>query len=133
MTIKLDTIEAMREKMKAAPEVAKEKRSSSKQEAIKELKREIELMQKKGYTLDQISQFMTEGGLQITTPTLKSYLQRSKTAKSKTQNKEIKQPAVVAAEKTEQAAKSIVEKATKATESDLKKGSFETRPDSEEI
>jgi hypothetical protein len=128
MTIKVETIEAVREKMKGAPEVAKAKRTVSKQESIKELKREIEAMQKKGYTLDDIAKFMTEGGIQITTPTLKSYLQRSKPAKVKTQSKEIKQPAVVASEKTEPAAKSIVEKAT-----DSEKNSGFVRPDSDDI
>jgi len=128
MTIKVETIEAVREKMKGAPEVAKAKRTVSKQESIKELKREIEAMQKKGYTLDDIAKFMTEGGIQITTPTLKSYLQRSKPAKAKTQSKETKQPSVVASAKTEPAAKSIVEKAT-----DSEKNSGFVRPDSDDI
>ena len=87
MAIQLDTIEALRAKMKEAPEVAKEKRRVSKQEAIRELKRDIEAMQKRGYTLEDIAKFLTDGGMQITTPTLKSYLQRTKADKPKASKK----------------------------------------------
>lgn len=87
MAIQLDTIEALRAKMKEAPEVAKEKRRVSKQEAIRELKRDIEAMQKRGYTLEDIAKFLTDGGMQITTPTLKSYLQRTKADKQKASKK----------------------------------------------
>jgi DNA-binding transcriptional MerR regulator len=126
MAVKIEIREAMREKMKAAPEIAKEKQTESKQDTVKELKREIEAMQKRGYTLADIAAFMTEGGIQITTPTLKSYLQRSKQAKVKTQSKETKQPAVVASAKTAAAAKPIVEKATDSNSNFVK-------PDSDEI
>lgn len=90
MAIQLDKIEALKAKMKEAPEVVKEKRQLSKQEAVKELKREIEGMQKKGYTLEDIAKFLTDGGLQITTPTLKSYMQRSKAETPKPKKQEVK-------------------------------------------
>lgn len=90
MAIQLDKIEALKAKMKEAPEVVKEKRNLSKQEAVKELKREIEGMQKKGYTLEDIAKFLTEGGLQITTPTLKSYMQRTKAENPKPKKQEAK-------------------------------------------
>jgi hypothetical protein len=38
-------------------------------------------LQKRGYTLDQISETLRGEGLSIATPTLKSYLQRAKPAK----------------------------------------------------
>ncbi len=119
MSIKIETLEAVREKMKSVPEVAKEKRTVSKQESIKELKREIEAMQKKGYTLDDIAKFMTDGGIQITTPTLKSYLQRTKTTKTTTQRKESK--------KTE----SSTETKTDKTQQPETKGQFKVNEDSE--
>jgi DNA-binding transcriptional MerR regulator len=90
MAIQLDKIEALKAKMKEAPEVVKEKRQLSKQDAVKELKREIEGMQKKGYTLEDIAKFLTDGGLQITTPTLKSYMQRSKAETPKPKKQEVK-------------------------------------------
>jgi len=127
MTIKVETIEAVREKMKGAPEVAKAKRTVSKQESIKELKREIEAMQKKGYTLDDIAKFMTECGIQITTPTLKSYLQRTKPAKTRTQKKEDKKPATSDESKTETPQKTTTEK----TQQPELKGQFKVNDDSE--
>jgi hypothetical protein len=83
MAVQLSTIDALRDKMKQAPEVQKEKRTISKQDAIRELKRDIDAMQKRGYTIDDIAQFLTGGGLPITPPTLKSYLQRAKGPKQK--------------------------------------------------
>jgi len=127
MAIKLETLEAVREKMKSAPEVAKEKRTVSKQESIKELKREIEAMQKKGYTLDDIAKFMTDGGIQITTPTLKSYLQRTKPGKTTTQRKESKKPEISAESKTETPQKKTTDKAQQPEI----KGRFKVNEDSE--
>jgi hypothetical protein len=83
MPVQFSTIDALRSKMKQAPEVVKEKRTISKQDAIRELKRDIDSMQRRGYTIEDIAQFLTEGGLPITTPTLKSYLQRVKGPKQK--------------------------------------------------
>jgi len=136
MAIQLDTIEALRAKMKEAPEVAKEKRRVSKQEAIRELKRDIEAMQKRGYTLEDIAKFLTDGGMQITTPTLKSYLQRTKADKPKASKKAenfadakttttAQQPAQTAAVvKAKQVAES------KAQPADAK-GGFVVKPDSD--
>ena len=59
----------------------------NKVEAIKALKPEILSMQKKGYTIEKISEALTSFGLEITTPTLKAYLQKS-SAKKKSKNKE---------------------------------------------
>lgn len=129
MAIKLETIETLRAKIKDAPEVSKEKRNVSKQEAIRELKRDIESMQKRGYTIDDIAKFFTEAGLQITTPTLKSYLQRIKTVQVKTPKPEVKKPEVFADAKkaTTAPAKAQETKAVKPAD----KGGFEVRPDSD--
>lgn len=139
MAIQLDTIEALKAKMKEAPEVSKEKRRVSKQEAIRELKREIEAMQKRGYTLDDIAKFLSDGGLQITTPTLKSYLQRSKADKAKGSKAEQKKSEIFADAKKPEADKTqqptTVEKAKTVVENKqpqaAPKGGFEVRPDSE--
>lgn len=55
----------------------------SKQAAVALLKKEIVALQKRGYTFEQIARFITEGGCEITSPTLKSYLQRTKTLSKK--------------------------------------------------
>jgi intein-encoded DNA endonuclease-like protein len=69
---------------------------------VKALSKEIAGMQKKGYSFEQISNALKESGLDIATPTLKSYLQRSKqgTAKRKVQPKTDTAPS---AENTENA------------------------------
>lgn len=128
MAIQIDTIEALRAKMKEAPVVAKEKRSVSKQGAIRELKRDIEAMQKRGYTLDNIAQFLTDGGMQITTPTLKSYLQRTKADKSKAS----KNAESFADAKTTQNAKSSTQQPAQSTaKAEDVKGGFSVNPDSD--
>lgn len=139
MAIQLDTIEALRAKMKEAPEVAKEKRRVSKQEAIRELKRDIEAMQKRGYTLDDIAKFLTDGGMQISTPTLKSYLQRTKADKPKALKKaenfadaKTTTPAQAAQQPAQTAAvakaKQVAEQKAQPTDA---KGGFTVKPDSE--
>jgi methionine synthase II (cobalamin-independent) len=74
-TEKLDGIAA---KLREMPQVEKKKEEHTKQDAIKLLSKEIAIMQKRGYTLGQISEALRGEGLAITTPTLKSYLQRAK-------------------------------------------------------
>jgi DNA-binding transcriptional MerR regulator len=137
MAIQLDTIEALRAKMKEAPEVSKEKRRVSKQEAIRELKRDIEVMQKRGYTLDDIAKFLTDGGMQITTPTLKSYLQRTKADKPKASKKaenfaDAKTPVNAAQQPAQTAAvakaKQVAEQKAQPTDA---KGGFAVKPDSD--
>ena len=130
MAIQLDKIEALKAKMKEAPEVVKEKRQLNKQEAIKELKREIEGMQKKGYTLEEIAKFLTDGGLQITTPTLKSYMQRTKAETPKPKKQEAKKqdekkPEVFAPAKKQDAPAATPENTTK----EETKGRFTPRID----
>lgn len=130
MAIQQSTIEALKAKMKDAPEVAKEKRNVSKQEAIRELRKEIEAMQKRGYTLDEIAKFLSDGGLQITTPTLKSYMQRAKPSKAATAKAEN----FADAKKTEapkQAQAKTKQETPAKPKAEGEKGGFEVRPDSD--
>jgi len=53
-----------------------EVRKHSAQETVKALSKDILALQKRGYTLSQISDALKAGGLTIATPTLKSYVQR---------------------------------------------------------
>lgn len=55
-----------------------EVRQHSAQETIKALSKDILALQKRGYTLTQISNALKAGGLTIATPTLKSYVQRAR-------------------------------------------------------
>lgn len=79
--ITIKKAEELREKLKAAPKVSPEKVEITKTELIGMLRGEIEAMQKRGYSLADIAKFITDDGIEITAPTLKSYLQRSKTNK----------------------------------------------------
>lgn len=109
---------AIAAKLREMPPVEKKKQVYSKQEAVKLLSKEIALLKKRGYTLDQISETLRGEGLSIATPTLKSYLQRAKPAK-KVQAK--------APGDTSHAA-SVVKK-----QADALKASFTPKPDSDDI
>lgn len=58
---------------------------TTKQEAVKLLAREIVGLQRKGYALEQIVASLKGEGLDLSTPTLKSYLSRAKAAKVRRQ------------------------------------------------
>ena len=58
-------------------------RQHSAQETVKALSKDILALQKRGYTLIQISDALKAGGLTIATPTLKSYVQRARKFASK--------------------------------------------------
>lgn len=77
-TEQLETIAA---KLREMPPVDKKQQTHSKQESVRLLSKEIAALQKRGYTLEQISETLRSEGLSIATPTLKSYLQRAKPAK----------------------------------------------------
>ena len=69
-------IDEFARRLKELPAVEKPA-NINKVEAIKTLKPEILAMQKKGYTLEKISEVLTELGMEIKTTTLKAYLQKS--------------------------------------------------------
>ena len=73
-----EQLEGIAGKLRQMPPVEKKKQEHSKQEAVRVLSKEIAVLQKRGYTLDQISQALRGEGLDIATPTLKSYLQRAR-------------------------------------------------------
>ena len=89
MKYTVEQVEEIAKKLKAMPKIEKKDISVSKQETIKMLYSEIIDMQKRGYTLEQISEALTSDGIAVTTATLKSYLQRAKTDKDKIITKEV--------------------------------------------
>jgi hypothetical protein len=86
MSYTAEYIAIIANKLQQLPEVSVS-RKISKQEAVKILKDEIQLLQKRGYTLESIADSLRGNGLDITTPTLKSYLQRAKTPTKTTKKK----------------------------------------------
>ena len=114
-----EQLEAIAAKLREMPLIEKKKQEHSKQEAVKLLSKEIALMQKRGYTLDQISEALRGEGLAVATPTLKSYLQRAKPASKK-------QP--VQAQEDTPPPRPSVKKTT-----DASKATFTPKPDSSDI
>ena len=74
----MEQIEAIAEKLRSMPPIDKSKQERTMQETIKILTKEIHLLQKRGYTLDHIAESLRGEGLDIATPTLKTYLHRTK-------------------------------------------------------
>jgi len=99
------------------PPIKRNNKSHSKQEAVKILSKEIMQLRERGYSLDQIAEALKGEGLIISTTTLKNYLQRAKSANSKTKKSSVKKPAEGEIKKP---ASSI-------------KGTFSPRPDTDEI
>ena len=112
-----EKLEAIAAKLKIMPVIEKKKQEHNKQDSIKVLAKEIAALQKRGYTLDQIAETLRGEGLDITTPTLKSYLQRIKAGKNKEPKKEQKNTILPAAKK----------------EPDTAKASFTPKTDSDDI
>ncbi len=114
-TYSLEKIDAIAKKLQSLPPIEKKQPDLTKSESIKKLSKEITELQKRGYTLEQIAESLSGEGLTITTPTLKSYLQREKQGKTK---------------KTKEPSKTTAIEQTQAKKS---KASFTPRPDSDEI
>lgn len=112
-----EQIEAIAAKLREMPIVEKKKQEHSKQEAVSMLSKEIVSMQKRGYTLDQISEALTGQGIAVATPTLKSYLQRAKPVKKTVTKTSKDTPPPPAMKKNPDAAKAT----------------FNTKPDSDDI
>src|SRR5579863_8121738 len=78
MSYTLGKAEEMARALRTLPAMDEAKRRLSKQAVVKHLVAEIAALQQRGYTIEQVVESLQEVGLTITTPTLKSYLQRAK-------------------------------------------------------
>ena len=96
--------EALAEKLRALPAIENKNRPISKAEEIKLLAGEIAALQERNYSLQQIASFLTCEGLEISTATLKNYLQRSKASGKRTAKKKPATAPKEAASTTPQAA-----------------------------
>lgn len=72
-----EQIEKLSKLLKAMPD-AHQTKEHSKQEVVRLLSRELIVLQRRGYSLSQLAESLRNGGVDISTPTLKSYLQRAK-------------------------------------------------------
>ena len=83
MGISREQIERIRSKLRATPKAPPSGVDTSKQEAVRLLVREIETLQSRGWSLEQIGEMLRGDGLVVATPTLKSYLSRAKAARQR--------------------------------------------------
>ena len=83
MGLSRDQVEQLRSTLRAVPKAPTAGVDTTKQEAVKLLAREIEGLQRRGYSLEQIAEMLKGGGLIVSTPTLKSYLSRAKTTRER--------------------------------------------------
>ena len=74
----LEDAERIARSLRALPAIDSSKRTLTKQAMIKRLAREIASLQQRGYSIEQVADSLRGNGLDISTPTLKSYLHRSK-------------------------------------------------------
>jgi ribosomal protein L12E/L44/L45/RPP1/RPP2 len=104
-----EALEKMAAKLREIPPAEKSKVDLNKQESVKFLVGEINSLQKNGYTIEQITESLKGVGFDISTPTLKSYLQKVRGKKNKvvTRRKSVegKPPAAAAPQATARAAK----------------------------
>lgn len=111
-------------KLEALPAVQPPPRKLNKQEVVTSLRKEIEALRERGYTLEHIAEVLRGEGLDIGGTTLKSYLTRAKgRAKPKARPTSKKSAAVTK--------KEAVPK--QAVEAKKPSGSFKIRPDQEDL
>jgi hypothetical protein len=83
---KIYTLERVNEigaALRALPARDPSERRLHKQMVIRQLVEEITALQNKGYTLEQVATLLRTEGVEVTTPTLKSYLSRVRKASGK--------------------------------------------------
>jgi hypothetical protein len=73
-------VEEIASKLRALPAIEPPPKDLTKSDVVRMLAKEIKSLQKRGYSLEQIASSLKGEGLDISTPTLKSYMQKAKTA-----------------------------------------------------
>jgi hypothetical protein len=83
MDYTLETAHRLAEELRAIPAKDPSQRRLDKQGMVKHLAQEIVALQQRGYTIEEVAESLRGRGLEITTPTLKNYLQRAKSTSGK--------------------------------------------------
>jgi len=71
------------EALRALPAKDPSQRRLDKQAVIRHIVDEIKALQERGYALEEVASILTGKGVELTTPTLKSYLQRARQARKR--------------------------------------------------
>jgi hypothetical protein len=77
-----EQVKGVAERLRKAPAVEKKPRRFTKQAAVSRLHKEIQQLRNRGYTLEQVSRLITQGGIALTPEALRTYLRRAVPAKS---------------------------------------------------
>lgn len=96
----VEAVDEMIAKLRLLPPKDPAKRKLDKQESVKRMAQELIALQERGYTLEEIADSVRGVGLNITTPTLKTYLQRA-TKKADGKGAKTKRPSASQAAKIE--------------------------------
>jgi hypothetical protein len=83
MDYTLENANRLVEELRAIPPKDPAKRKLDKQGMVRILANELIALQQRGYTIEEVAESLRGRGLSITTPTLKNYLQRSKSEADK--------------------------------------------------
>jgi hypothetical protein len=84
MRYTLEKAEDLIRMLRALPPLEASKQKLTKQAVVKHLAAEITALKQRGYALEQIVESLRGGAFEISTPTLKSYLQRTKRKPART-------------------------------------------------
>jgi hypothetical protein len=77
-TFSLTLLAALGEQLRTLPRVEKQAQEKSRVESIRDLAADIRAAQRNGYSLAQIADSLTSGGLAISEATLKNYLGKAR-------------------------------------------------------
>jgi len=83
MEYTIETARRLAEELRAIPAKDPAQRRLDKQAMVKELAEELIALQQRGYTIEEVAESLRGRGFEITTPTLKNYLQRAKSTAAK--------------------------------------------------
>jgi hypothetical protein len=92
MQYTLEMATKMAERLRELPPMDASKRRLDKQGVVRYLAQEITALQERGYTLEQVAESLCGVGLEISTPTLKSYLQRVRSKKVRGRSRPVDPP-----------------------------------------
>ena len=134
-------VEEIAGKLRALPTIEPPPKDLTKSDVVKMLAKEIKSLQKRGYSLEQISSSLKGEGLDISTPTLKSYMQKAKTpgvrAKAKASTSGVEEESKKVASEKLVGSDEVVTTSKSDSSNDTKKvrpsSSVVPRPDSAEL
>lgn len=92
----LSNVEAIGKELEMLPEMDADDRPVTTREAVLLLLEQIRTLRKKGYSLEKVSQVLTERGLRITVHTLRGYLQKASKRKRQRRTTEPRRAAAAA-------------------------------------